>query len=109
MAELATTPGTVPAPLAERPAARRGSNVLGIILGNKVGVIGFLMLFGFVLLAIFGPMLVKADTSTHVSDIYLAPSLQHPFGTDYAGRDVLRQVVRGGRSIMVVGVLAAII
>ena len=109
MAQLATTPEAVPAPLAQRPAASRSRRVLRAVFGDRVGAVGSIMLLFFVLLAIFGPILVKPDTATHVNDIYLAPSLKHPLGTDYAGRDVLDQVIRGGRSIMVVGVLAAVL
>src|SRR5918997_238706 len=42
-----------------------------------------------------------------VAEIFKSPSSSHLLGTDYAGRDVLTQVIRGGRSIMVVGALAA--
>lgn len=94
---------------APAPRARSyASTLLHVVLANKGGVFGFTLFGLFVLMAIFGPMLVSPDTNTHVDRIYIAPSWSHPFGTDYAGRDVLRQVIRGGRSIMVVGAAAAI-
>jgi peptide/nickel transport system permease protein len=39
----------------------------------------------------------------------LGPSLQHPFGTDDLGRDLLKRALLGGRVSMAVGVVAVII
>ena len=44
-----------------------------------------------------------------VTAIYAPPSWDHPLGTDSAGHDVLIQVVRGARSVLAVGALAAVI
>ncbi len=74
---------------------------------NPVGAIGFAILLFYILLAIFGPILVSADNPTDVQAIYASPSAEHPLGTDFMGKDVLEQVIRGGRSIVVVGLLAA--
>jgi peptide/nickel transport system permease protein len=107
MAQIATTPGAVPAPVANRPTVSRGRDAIGLILQNKVGTAGFVIFFFFVLLAIFGPMLTSGDTTTNLAQVYKPPSARHIFGTDYEGRDVFVQIVRGGRSIMIVGALAA--
>jgi peptide/nickel transport system permease protein len=109
MAQLATSPDAIPAPIPERRAAARGGAVLQLILHNKVSLVGFAIFFGFVLLAIFGPILTSGETTTDVTQIYSAPSAKHLLGTDYEGRDVLVQIVRGGRSIMIVGALAALL
>ena len=37
------------------------------------------------------------------------PSLQHPFGTDFYGRDLLVRVLTGARVSLSVGVLAALV
>jgi len=98
----------VPAPAAQAQAAPQQRSLLRtFIVRNPVGAIGFGLLLFFVLLAIFGPIIVSADNPTDVKAIYAPPSSAHPLGTDYMGKDVLEQVIRGGRSIMVVGVLAA--
>src|SRR5215468_1809387 len=106
MAQIATTPDAVSTPVADRPTGTRGGAIFRHILHNKVGVAGFIIFFGFVLLAILGPIVVSQETDTHLTEIYSSPSSAHWLGTDYAGRDVLRQIVRGGRSIMIVGALA---
>jgi peptide/nickel transport system permease protein len=109
MAQIATSPNAVPAAVPARRVTSRGGAVLRIILHNKVSLVGFTIFSGFVLLAIFGPMLTSGETTTNVAQIYSAPSSRHLLGTDYEGRDVLIQIVRGGRSVMIVGALAALL
>jgi peptide/nickel transport system permease protein len=109
MAQIATTPDVIAAPVANRPVATRGGGALRLILHNKVGAAGFALFLSFVLLAIFGPLLVAPETSSDVTQIYSAPSSSHWLGTDYGGHDVLKQIIRGGRSIMIVGALAALL
>jgi peptide/nickel transport system permease protein len=100
----------VPAPAARQQVAHRHRGLVRTFIArNPVGAIGFALLLFFVLLAIFGPIIVSADNPTNVQAIYAPPSAEHPLGTDYMGKDVLEQVIRGGRSIMVVGVLAALL
>jgi len=41
--------------------------------------------------------------------ILLSPSLEHPFGTDRLGRDILARVIEGGKISLTIGVLSAII
>jgi peptide/nickel transport system permease protein len=41
--------------------------------------------------------------------VYQSPSLAHPLGTDFQGRDVLNQIVYGGRDILTIGFLAAVV
>ena len=91
----------------DRPARRR--SLLRFLLHNKTGAVGFVVLSFFVLLAIFGPIVTSDKNPTDVTNIYGSPSRDHPLGTDYAGHDVLQMVIRGARSVMVVGALAALI
>src|SRR4051794_25115634 len=74
---------------------------------DKVGAAAFLVFGFFLFLAIFGPMLTSAAKVTDLNQIYSQPSRDHILGTDYAGHDVFTQIVRGTRSVMVVGALAA--
>jgi peptide/nickel transport system permease protein len=75
---------------------------------DKVGAVGFAIFGFFVLLAIFGPILAPEVSVTDVSQIYSPPTWDHILGTDHAGHDVLVQVVRGARSVLIVGSLAAL-
>ncbi|MCD6289363.1 MAG: ABC transporter permease [Anaerolineae bacterium] len=79
---------------------------LGLMARNRVGFVGFLVVIGFILLALIGPYFVPLDTSTHVSQIYQPPSWKHPLGTDHQGRDIWAQIVHGGKDILYVAFLA---
>ncbi len=76
---------------------------------SKVGFLGFLGVLLFLFIALFGPILVPEPGKPDVTKIYQPPSLQHPLGTDYEGRDVLAQILRGGRSLLFVAFLAALL
>jgi peptide/nickel transport system permease protein len=60
-------------------------------------------------MAIFGPYVPSGLLEIHPELAFVAPSLQHLLGTDYAGRDILAQIVYGARSVLSVSFLAAII
>ena len=67
-------------------------------------IVGF-----FILLAIFGPMLLHADPGAVTSARLQPPSLKHLLGTTQQGQDVLAQVVDGARISMEVGFGAGIL
>jgi peptide/nickel transport system permease protein len=79
---------------------------LRLITHNKVGFLGFLGVLFFILLSFAGPLVVPLDTKTKVNQIYAPISLQHPLGTDFAGRDVFSHVVHGGRDVLTIAFLA---
>ena len=62
-----------------------------------------------ILVALLAPLLSPfpedAGSATHPSQILLSPSLQHPFGTDQVGRDVLSRVIYGARISPTIAVL----
>ncbi len=66
-----------------------------------------------VLVALLAPLLAPfpedAGSATHPSQILLSPSLQHPFGTDQVGRDVLSRVIYGARISPTIAVLVLVI
>jgi peptide/nickel transport system permease protein len=70
-------------------------------------VIGLSIVAFFVLMAVFGPMLVHTDPSAVSYDSLQAPSARHWFGTTQNGQDVFAQIVYGSRISMLVGVVAA--
>jgi len=61
------------------------------------------------LLSHVAPLFVPFQNDPSLGDIYLTPSLAHPLGTDFQGRDVLNQIVFGGRDILTVAILAAFV
>jgi peptide/nickel transport system permease protein len=72
-------------------------------------ILGTAILLGYVVMAIIGPLLYPAILPTNPTAIYLGPSWAHPLGTDYAGRDVLAQIITGTRPVLEVAVAAAVI
>lgn len=85
------------------------ATTLRLLARNKLGFAGFLVVVAIVLLAFVGPLVVTLDETARVDQIYQKPSRQHVLGTDSEGRDVWRQIVYGGRDILTVGFLAAIL
>jgi len=83
------------------------------LLKNKVAVASAIVLLIIILLAILAPVIspYKYDDMDLLSKNQ-PPSLQHLFGTDNMGRDILQRVMYGGRyslSISLIGVVGAII
>jgi peptide/nickel transport system permease protein len=74
--------------------------------GAVVGAIILTLLITSTLLA---PLSPHDPETSDISIKYQAPSLEHPFGTDGLGRDVLTRVLYGGRVSMYVGAMAVII
>lgn len=76
---------------------------------NKLAVAGLIVFATIVFIAIFAPLL-----SPHKPDVYdildsnLPPSLEHPFGTDSMGGDVMTRVFFGARVSLMVSILAMI-
>lgn len=84
---------------------------------NKLAMIGAAWIIFVILVAVtadlWAPQLLGSptaiDTATAASNARLAPSLEHPFGTDASGRDVLVRVIYGARVSLTVGVVATLI
>jgi peptide/nickel transport system permease protein len=81
---------------------------LRVMSHNRGGLAGLVVVALIVLVSYAGPLVVPASTDD-VSQIYESPSLRHPLGTDSAGSDVLLQTINGGKGILTIGFLAAII
>jgi peptide/nickel transport system permease protein len=72
------------------------------------GVIGAGILLFMVFVALAGPYIVPDDPLSMDAPSFVKPSLSldHPFGTDKLGRDVLSRVVSGARTSLRIGFLA---
>lgn len=74
-------------------------------LSNKAAVFGGVVIILLILMAIFADFLYDYDTQVIAQNIpqrLLAPCLEHPFGTDEFGRDLLARVVHGSRMSLIV-------
>lgn len=82
---------------------------LVIISRDKAGLIGFIFLLFILLLSFVGPYFIKLDTEVKLDKIYQFPSREHILGTDNQGRDIFSQIVNGGKDVIIVAFLAALI
>lgn len=72
--------------------------------GGVLGLSGLLLLLALALaLPVVAP---NAAFATELSDQFLTPSFQHPFGTDELGRDVFARTVAGSRTSLVTAATA---
>ena len=88
-------------------------NVGGVLLHDPYALTGTLIYLGFVLVALFAPLIAPYDpleilfTSSGGLAGSLPPSAEHPLGTTNLGRDIFSQLIYGTRSALLVGVTAA--
>ncbi|MGY3591066.1 peptide/nickel transport system permease protein [Bradyrhizobium sp. USDA 4341] len=102
-AVLSTSASLAAAETLESPARRAGRR----LIRRKGAVLGLAVIALFVLLAVFAPLIVPYDPiATSWSLVRKAPSMQHWFGTDELGRDVLVRVVFGARASLLAGVIS---
>lgn len=77
------------------------------LFSNVQLVIGLAIMLLFVLVGIVGPFILPYDPSPVMADKYLPSSWAHPFGTDWLGRDVFREMIAGTRSVLIIAFCAA--
>ena len=82
---------------------------LKLMSRNKTGFAGFLLFIGFVLMTTVGTLLVPKVTSADITAIYEPPSKTHLLGTDSQGKDIMSQIVHGGRDILQMALLTGLI
>ena len=78
-----------------------------ILKENPITLFAFLMLFFFLISAVFGPYIVPYDPlETNAKIALQPPSINHLFGTDNLGRDVFSRVIVATRLDLTISVLA---
>lgn len=78
--------------------------------GNHAAMAGLVILIIIILGAIFGPMLYPTDPFDMVWAPFSPPGQDgFLFGTDYLGRDLLAQILAGGRVTLIIGLSAAVL
>ncbi|CAN5159683.1 ABC transporter permease [soil metagenome] len=98
----ALVPGTTSTRM--RPPRRRRRTA------NRFILAGILILAVLAVVAILAPILAPHDPETvEVSRVLGTPNLQHPFGSDVLGRDVLSRVLFGLRVSLLVSISAVLV
>lgn len=76
---------------------------------NWKTIVGSVIILIYILIAIFGPLIFPYDPEISVDEKYLLNSWEHPFGTDWLGRDVFRQVIAGTGSVLQIAFYTALV
>jgi peptide/nickel transport system permease protein len=88
---------------------RETFKTLKLIARNKIGLLGFVLLLALVLMSYVGPYVVPPETRANVDQIYKPPSLEHPLGTDFQGRENWKLLVHGGAEVISVAFMAGVL
>lgn len=73
---------------------------------NRLAVLGAIIVILLVIIAAFADIIAPySPTQVQLNEQFEPPSLQHPFGTDYFGRDILSRVIYGARISLVIGLV----
>lgn len=78
-----------------------------VIWSNKQSRIGFIIILVFLLMAVFGPMLLDPPKSNYAYRLK-PPSAKHWLGTDFSGKDTLTQFILGSRDVLLVAFYAGV-
>jgi peptide/nickel transport system permease protein len=88
--------------------ARSFGSALHIIISNRKGLIGVILLFIPLFMAIVPNIIAPYDPWKIVDKPFLLPSSKHILGTNDVGQDVFSELVYGARISLLVGFVAAL-
>ena len=113
-ATTATAPTSISPDQARRRPAPRAASALRAMgrwcRYHKLGCAGLVVIVVLTLFSFVGPLVYHTDqVHTNLTSVNLAPSLQHPLGTDNVGYDILGRLMEGGQSSLEVGFAAALL
>lgn len=85
--------------------------VVDFLRRDSGAVLGFVIVFGTILVAVLAPLLPLQDpTHLELQNRLLSPSSEFPLGTDHLGRDELSRIIYGARvTLLMSGASVAII
>ena len=79
--------------------------IVGVFVGRKLALIGFIIIVALILVAIFAPWLAPYQPNKmDMTQVLQQPSREHLLGTDSVGRDTLSRVIYGSRVSLMVAI-----
>ena len=87
----------------------RWRETVRIFCENRAALLGFVIVCLFVLVGLFGPLILTADPFEPVAAPLSAPGEHTWLGTDYLGRDVAIAIVYGTRPTLVIAAAATLV
>ena len=92
------------------PSLKHKSTLIRSLFRSRNGFIGIVIVGVFLICAVFPPVIVVQDPyEVDLDSKEVAPSIEHPFGTDGLGRDIFSRVIYGARISLKVGIMAMLI
>ncbi len=96
------------------PAKRKKESYIGSIIKrltkDKAAMLGLILLVLLILACVAAPLITPySPTKMDATSTFAKPSLQHPFGCDKYGRDVLCRLLYGGRYSLALGIVVSAI
>jgi peptide/nickel transport system permease protein len=92
------------------PRVNEAKRFAKIFFGRGLVVFGMVIVFLFIFVALFGPLIAPYPANDMVPpDRLHSPSVHHWLGTDEYGRDTLSRLIIGSRNSLMVGVVAVFI
>ncbi|MBI5154249.1 ABC transporter permease [Candidatus Poribacteria bacterium] len=107
-----TDPAASPSPILPPESWRQRYPEAARFIRSRVAVAALFTVIVIVLTVIFGPVLWSVQPDESDLDLLGSPqppSLAHPAGTDYQGRDLLARLFFGGRISLTVGIVSMLI
>lgn len=88
---------------------RRRSAVAMFVLAQPLGTAGLIVIVAMALAAALSPWVAPYDPlAVDYGAMLAAPSLEHWFGTDAFGRDVLSRIIYGARTALAIGFISSL-
>jgi peptide/nickel transport system permease protein len=84
------------------PLYRRASPVDAVSVGYGLFVVAYLVVFFIISLT---NSFIKDPMQVDIAQMFLPPSLEHLFGTDFLGRDIFSRIVKGTEAFFLPGLL----
>jgi len=97
--------------ITDRPPLTPGQIAIRRFRRHKMANAGLILLLGVFLFVIVGSFSFSEAESNFITleSRLSPPSLEHPFGTDNVGRDILARTIYGGQISIIIGLLAVVI
>jgi ABC-type dipeptide/oligopeptide/nickel transport system permease subunit len=90
------------------PGLTRMPVLRGLLL-SRSGCVGLFLAGAIVALALCGPLLTPYSPIDTLAMPYELPTMAHPLGADSLGRDALARYLYGGRTLVIVALLATVL
>jgi peptide/nickel transport system permease protein len=81
-------------------------NIVYFLKKNPLAVLGLVILLTILIGALLAPLVTNySPIKVDIKNKLTVPNLQHLFGTDFLGRDILTRILFGGRNTLTIGLL----